>query len=375
MKEKIRKCNYCNKEFVYTNERNIYCSRNCGAKHSRENKWVLVKKNCKNCNISFESVGASKTFCCNKCKIEYYIRNPIKHKYNLICKNCGKSFVKILVNKPKTNENHYCSQACIAYNKNRIGIGKSRPCKECGKEFWQIHKRHFFCCEKCKITYGTKHVIMKKVFCSTCGAEISRIRNLKRKNFFCSRKCEGIFRENQANEIRICRYCKKEFICKKHEKLVFCSKSCQICGMNKSPTVPHKTILKFIECLNIPFEIEKPIKRYSVDIYLNKTNLSLEVMGQYWHCDNRKYSKPTNPVHRDAIRKDKKKNLYFKKASLPILYLWEIDINKNLEVCKKLILEFIKNCGILYNYHSMNYSLVKGKLVLNDYLLIPYFER
>lgn len=49
MEEKFKNCVYCNKEFIYTNVRNIYCSDSCKAKHSRENKGILVDKECKNC--------------------------------------------------------------------------------------------------------------------------------------------------------------------------------------------------------------------------------------------------------------------------------------------------------------------------------------
>jgi G:T-mismatch repair DNA endonuclease (very short patch repair protein) len=375
MEEKIKNCKYCNKEFIYTNKRNIYCSLECKANHSKENKGVIVKKNCKNCNKEFECVGETRVFCSNECRNKYFIKNPIKHTYMLMCNYCGKTFEKTLANKPKENENHYCSQECVGYNKNKIGIDRKYFCKECCKEFSQIHKRHYFCCEGCKRIYSSKHVITKIVFCSMCNKEIERIRSLKRDHFFCSKKCESAFREIEADDIRTCRYCKKEFKCKKHDKLVFCSKACQICGMNNSPTKPHRDIMEIIEYLDTPFEIEMPIKRYSIDIFLMEYGLGIEIMGEYWHCDNRLYDNPKYKAQIDGIKKDRKKYISLKKDGINILYLWEPDIKNDLSMCKKLIMEFIEGCGILDNYHSMNYELKNSELILKNEILIPYFER
>lgn len=168
---------------------------------------------------------------------------------------------------------------------------------------------------------------------------------------------------------------KKEFECKKHDKLVFCSKACQICGMNKSPTKPHIKILEIIENLKLSFDIEKPIKRYSIDIFLSNQKIGIEIMGGYWHCDSRIYSFPKYKMQENGIKKDKKKNEYLKNNNIPILYLWELDINKHLDVCNNLIINFIENCGILDNYHSMNYSMNNNSLILNKELLVPYFEK
>jgi hypothetical protein len=53
----------------------------------------------------------------------------------------------------------------------------------------------------------------------------------------------------------------------------------------------------------------------------------------------------------------------------------EEKIKNDLNMCKKLIMEFIEGCGILDNYHSMNYELKNNELILKNEILIPYFER
>jgi hypothetical protein len=144
--------------------------------------------------------------------------------------------------------------------------------------------------------------------------------------------------------------------------------------MNKGPTTPHLKIMKILDSINVFYEIEKPVKRYSIDIYLPYFDLYIEIMGGYFHCDRRIYDGPTNDTQYDGIKKDRKKQDYFLKNEINILYLWEYDISKNINMCESLILKFIEDCGILDNYHSMNYKIQNDLLKLNNDILIPYFE-
>ena len=67
------------------------------------------------------------------------------------------------------------------------------------------------------------------------------------------------------------------------------------------------------------------------------------------------------------VEKDKKKQEYFVNNNIPILYLWEDDINDNFEVCKpaKLnksdLINFISKCSALpkdkINQTNINNSL------------------
>lgn len=43
-----------------------------------------------------------------------------------------------------------------------------------------------------------------------------------------------------------------------------------------------------------------------------------------------------------------------------------------MELCEKLILEYIRNNGILENYHSFNYHVDDGELKLNNEIIVPY---
>jgi G:T-mismatch repair DNA endonuclease (very short patch repair protein) len=353
----------------------LYCSNYCKNKYHRENKGKEYFIICKNCGKNFVARTQKKIFCYDQCRVDYFIKNPIKHDYTLICNNCGKEFYKTLANKPNPKENHYCSQECVSLHKNRIGIGIKLNCKNCGKEFYQTNNRHYFCCNKCKGKYGSDNAPTKEVFCSNCGKSIQRIRSLQRNNFFCSRECESNFRENEANDIRICKCCEKEFKCKKGDKLIFCSKKCQIIGLSKKPTIPHQIIIELLESLFLNFEIEYPIKRYSIDNYLLDLNLAIEVMGSYWHSDVRLYKNPESKRQVSDIKKDKKRSKELKTLNVPVLYLWECDILNSLLLCRELILYFVEKNGILDNYHSMNYHLNGDTIVKNEEILIPYFEK
>lgn len=76
---------------------------------------------------------------------------------------------------------------------------------------------------------------------------------------------------------------------------------------------------------------------------------------------------------KDTVR-DKRKNTYIKKYyNINILYLWESDILNNQQLCKSLILYYIKNNGLLSDYNSFNYSLIDNKVTLKSNIINPYF--
>ena len=81
-------------------------------------------------------------------------------------------------------------------------------------------------------------------------------------------------------------------------------------------------------------------------------------MGDYFHGNPLKYPKENlNKMHLKNIRKDKAKHTYIKRYyDIDILYLWESDINNNIEKCKNIISIYIKNKGKIDKYHSYQYN-------------------
>lgn len=139
-------------------------------------------------------------------------------------------------------------------------------------------------------------------------------------------------------------------------------------------TKPQRIINSLLNKLNISYKNEETFKYYSIDNYLTEYNLAIEVMGDFWHCHPLKYETSNKyDIHKKTISRDKAKHTYINKYNnIEILYLWESDIYDNLDVCEELIKLYITQNGKLNNYHSFNYSLIDGKLTLNNNLIIPY---
>lgn len=140
-------------------------------------------------------------------------------------------------------------------------------------------------------------------------------------------------------------------------------------------TKPHIKVNDLLSNMLIEYDNEYSCKYYSLDIYLSQYNLGIEIMGDYWHGNPNKYKKEElNSYQLKDIKQDKSKHTYIHKYNnFEILYLWEDDINKNEELCKLLILEYIKNNGILKNYNSFNYYVNNNKIKLKDKIIYPYF--
>jgi G:T-mismatch repair DNA endonuclease (very short patch repair protein) len=387
-------------------------------------RMKTFERNCKICGTFFIARNVRKMFCSNACRVKSSENND-KRLYRIKCKNCKEYFMS------KNKKVKFCSTSCSATNKNKIGNGKIFECKNCRKTFNQKHKRHYFCSSECKKKYNYSLSEKIKVKCSNCEKEIERNKNASKnnKNFFCSKECDAEFRHALSSENRFCEYCKNIFSCNKSEKLRFCSvgcqtewqkitgmgknhpsynhditdemrtKKCECCGsemkgtpkefekkkycsysckvkmMPKSMSFPHLQVIKILDELSIDNEIELRVGRYSVDCYIKNTNLVIEVMGTFWHCDNRRYKNPISRIQEKSIKRDRrKKEEIYNKEFIP-LYLWEIDICDDYETCKKLIKEFVERNGKLNNYHSMNYIMKNEEIKLRSKILFPFFEK
>lgn len=126
---------------------------------------------------------------------------------------------------------------------------------------------------------------------------------------------------------------------------------------------------------SIEYQNEYNCKYFSIDNYLPRYNLMIEVMGDFWHTNPIKYSVIKYKNQASSIKRDKAKRTYIKNQyGINILYLWEDDINKRADLCLALIELYIKMDGILQNYHSFNYQLYNNEVLLNLDIIRPYFE-
>lgn len=218
--------------------------------------------------------------------------------------------------------------------------------------------------------------------CNNCGIHFERIpstSHIKNKNGeihnFCCKECYWNFRKTYYIGDKLYntgQKMSKEF-CDKVREATLKQYSEGILDRQTKPQIIVNTIL----CNNsIRYENEKIFKYYSVDNYLNESNLIIEVMGDYFHANPVLYDKyeNLNKMQKKDIIRDKRKNTYIKRYyNINILYLWENDINNNPKLCESLIHTYINNSGILQDYNSFNYSLKNSKITLNRKIQNPYF--
>ena len=138
---------------------------------------------------------------------------------------------------------------------------------------------------------------------------------------------------------------------------------------------PQLTVNDMLDSLKIVYERESIFEFFSVDNYLVDYNLIIEVQGDYWHTNPLKFTSNITNAQYERIGRDKAKHSYIKNQhNIECLYLWESDILNNPQLCNALIQEYINKSGILRDYNSFNYSLIDGKLALNNNVVLPYFS-
>ena len=279
------------------------------------------------------------------------------------CEYCGKE-----VKAYKSQKQKYCSSECC-YNAKKAKHMKQ--CKYCKKIFHYRDASQQFCSKECvweyqKTLIGSlspkyNHVDVK---CEICGKIFSVKKSKENKQRFCSKECKLIWykeykRTSEKSKLQA-------------EKIV---KWMNDGTIKKSMTKPHVIINNLLDELCIAHINEYNIKYYSVDIYLNEINLMIEIMGDYWHSNpTTKYVNAKNKQQQNRINKDKAKHSYIKNQyDIEVLYLWEHDIINRIDVCKQLIINYIKYNGILDNYNSFNYYLDDNALRIKDNIIYPKF--
>ena len=213
-----------------------------------------------------------------------------------------------------------------------------------------------------------------EIICDQCGGdiELTPYNTQNQEHYFCSRECMGKWRsenlcgENSPVYGRADEIWTPAMRLKAAENAVIRLKEL---NFSKKPTKPQLITNNLLDDMCVNYENEYDCKYYLVDNYLTDYNLMIEVMGNFFHCSpvmNLENSRKTK-----IIGKDKAKHTYIKKyKSIEVLYLWEKDIHENIDVCRSLVEKYIKNNGILENYHSYNYYLNDGKLELIDNLYV-----
>ena len=254
---------------------------------------------------------------------------------------------------------------------NSINVGNKKymmktNCEYCGKEIEKfvsvyLKNKHTFCSHDCYWNYkkevepkGSEHPSYNRIVtnCTNCGKEIkitpfdyNKTNQYGDNHNFCSQQCYWDYRRKYYigdKSSRIGSTVSEEQL---EKMMVGLAKWCKDDKrLNSNIQLKVNSIL---DKNNIKYEREYLVKYYSVDNYLTDLNLMIEVMGDYWHGSPLKYNAQTtnlNKTQQKDIQYDKQKHTYVKRyREIEILYLWEKDIDEHIELCEKLILEYIKN--------------------------------
>ena len=88
----------------------------------------------------------------------------------------------------------------------------------------------------------------------------------------------------------------------------------------------------------------KFMNKFMCDFCFPKQKVIVEVYGDFWHCNPNKYPKPIYAHQVKDVGRDKSREAYIKKVdnnSWTYLFLWEMDINKNVVECVDKIWEVL----------------------------------
>jgi predicted RNA-binding Zn-ribbon protein involved in translation (DUF1610 family) len=330
------------------------------------------------------------------------------------CEYCGKEKEQKLCDYNKA-KHHYCSCECKIAAQNK---GIKTICDNCGKEIIQKYTqynraKHHYCSNKCQHEYQHKQKYEDRE-CLICNSII----NVSKKStqLLCSPECQKIWQTQQVGELNpnftriksICENCGKEIFVKKYRyndgTHKFCSTKCRqdwfarVWSQDEqwkhssqqrilkcyekgifshTNTKPQRIINDLLNKLDINYINEYNCRYYAIDNYLNNNNLMIEIMGDYWHANPNKYKyESLTTVQLKGVNRDKAKHKYIRNYyDIEILYLWENDIYKNLDLCESLIQLYLEKNGKLENYHSFNYYMENGILKLTDNPIVPYSDK
>lgn len=261
-------------------------------------------------------------------------------------------------------------------------------CKECGREMIVspalYRKQQNFHCEEHihhhKSGLDSPFYNRIKVNCTNCNKEYDIIPYDYKKtnrfgdsNHFCCQQCYWEYRSKYYVNERHSMYGAHQSEDNKIKQRELALKMIANNIMPQTLTKPHQKINDLLKEHNVDYVNEFTMKYHSIDIYLSQYHLMVEVMGDYWHANPLKYNKDNlTKQQKKSIKQDRSKYTYaLKYENVHILYLWESDINKRLDLCWRLIKEYIDNRGILPNYHSFNYHICDNELLLNDIIATP----
>jgi very-short-patch-repair endonuclease len=111
-------------------------------------------------------------------------------------------------------------------------------------------------------------------------------------------------------------------------------------------TVPELKMKEILTFLNIPFEHQFRLGNCSFDFHVSNTNILIEVDGDYFHANPKKYS-TLNSMQLKMRERDKRHDDAAKFNNYILLRFWEDDILNNIDIVKNEIRKIVyeKKCN------------------------------
>lgn len=340
---------------------------------SKKYSWI-----CDCCGCSYEITSSQyhrlkdgrqkSAFCSIECKALSQKRRVV-----IQCSYCGKDIEKTEY-QASAHQNHFCSKECSAKYKHDTTT-EERICEICGKpyETKKISPQRF-CTPDCANEYQktrigrlSPHFRGVEVECEWCKKpfDISPYKVELSERHFCSRQCQREWYAQVFSQ-------RSDFKQRIREKAI---ERMSNQSMPQLDTKPQLIINNILDDLKIPYVREYNAKYYAIDNYLPNNNLMIEVQGDYYHSNPKRYSTidNLNDTQLQRVGKDKAKHTYIKNQyQIEVLYLWESDIINSPKLCEKLIEKYVNENGKLDNYHSFNYIMDGDDLTLSSTLVTPF---
>lgn len=352
-------CDYCGKEYFVSNyeyshvkeKKTHCCSKECCDKLKigklKVERVTLICDFCKRefkvKPFEYKEKLKNELFisCSNECRQKLMgklHRGENSSRYNSsmrFCNYCGKEY---LVSGYTKNTSKYCSRECL-------GLAKTKNatvivlCQFCNKEFsvlkgeisfWGEIK---FCSKECRVNASKRRVYFN---CIICGKPYWQHLAYSKTSITCSRECQRIWLSQYYNK-------RPEVI----ERLRMQGTKSQL-NSKKEYTLPELLILEYLENNEIEFVSQYVIGDILVaDFFLPEYNCILEVYGDYWHANPRKYGKDKKPLNAMQL-KNKQKDIrrykvITKKYNYSFYVLWEYDIKKNLNESMNKFFKYINS--------------------------------
>lgn len=345
----------------------------------------LVSKECLNCGTVFESQeSAGRKYCCSACQQEKrtkdsvvlttcnccgkeyfskrweherYLRGDKKYeccsplcsnriiasnnfgenngKYNsisVVCQNCGDTY---LIPKSRENNSRFCSRKCLAESKTKKAT-IVLSCQYCSEKFSVLKgELDFFgdlkyCSKECRGLASRKRV---DLVCTICGKEYQVVKSYSIKSVACSDECRFIWLKEYSNNPDVIKRLRRQGA-KSH-------------SLSKSKnTLPEKIVKKYLKEKKIENMPQYPVEFFVCDFYIPEFNAILEVYGDYWHGNPKKYGKnkrSLNDMQKRNKKKDRRRKKFLTKSGYLFYFLWEDDIKKDINKSMNKFFKYINS--------------------------------